>query len=134
MFHDDTRDLVVNRILVIDDDNQTRRMLRLALERAGYEVIEARNGREGVQCYQATPTDLIITDVLMPGMEGIEAIVELQRERTDVKIIAISGGGYMGTLTFLEIAEQAGACRTFEKPFTLRELLAAVHEVLEEGG
>jgi len=126
--------LVVSRILVIDDDNQTRRMLRQALERAGYEVIEARNGREGVQRYQATPTDLIITDVLMPGAEGIEAIFELRRARADAKIIAISGGGYMGTLTFLEIAEQAGACRTFEKPFALRELLDAVHEVLAANG
>jgi DNA-binding NtrC family response regulator len=123
----------VSRILVIDDDNQARRMLRQVLERAGYEVIEARNGREGVQRYQAAPTDLIITDVLMPGAEGIEAIYELRRERTEVKIIAISGGGYMGALTFLEIAARAGACRTFEKPFALRELLDAVHEVLEEG-
>jgi DNA-binding response OmpR family regulator len=119
---------------VIDDDNQTRRMLRQALERAGYEVIEAHNGREGVQRYQTAPTDLIITDVMMPGPEGIEAIFELRRARMDVKIIAISGGGYMGALTFLEIAEQAGACRTFEKPFALRELLGAVHEVLAEGG
>jgi DNA-binding response OmpR family regulator len=124
----------VNRILVIDDDNQTRRMLRQALERAGYEVIEAHNGREGVQRYQTTPTDLIITDVMMPGPEGIEAVFELRRAGMDVKIIAISGGGYMGALTFLEIAEQAGACRTFEKPFALRDLLTAVHEVLEEGG
>jgi DNA-binding NtrC family response regulator len=122
----------MSRILVIDDDNQTRRMLRQVLERAGYEVIEAHNGREGVRCYQAAPTDLIITDVLMPGAEGIEAIFELRREGTNVKIIAISGGGSMGALTFLEIAEQAGACRTFEKPFPLRELLDAVHEVLEE--
>jgi DNA-binding response OmpR family regulator len=124
----------VSRILVIDDDNQTRRMLRQVLERAGYEVIEAHNGREGVRYYRMAPTDLIITDVLMPGAEGIEAIFELRRERTDVKIIAISGGGYMGALTFLEIAEQAGACRTIEKPFALRELLDAVREVLEAGG
>jgi DNA-binding response OmpR family regulator len=124
--------LVVRRILVIDDDDQTRRMLRQALERAGYEVIEARTGREGAQRYRTTPIDLIITDILMPGRDGIEAIFELRRQDASVKIIAISGGGYMGQLTFQEIAAQLGARRTFAKPFALRALLDAVREVLEE--
>ena len=122
----------MRRILVIDDDDQTRRMLRQALERAGYEVIEARDGREGVQRYHTSSADLILTDVMMPGKEGIEAIFALQHEATPVKIIAMSGGGYMGDLTFLQIAERVGARRTFEKPFELRELLEAIREVLAE--
>ena len=124
----------MRRILVIDDDDQTRRMLRQALERAGYEVTEARDGREGVQRYHTSPVDLILTDVMMPGTEGIETIFALQHEVAPVKIIAMSGGGYMGDLTFLQLAERAGACRTFEKPFALRELLDAVHEVLAANG
>jgi DNA-binding response OmpR family regulator len=122
----------VRRMLIVDDDDQTRRMLRQALERAGYEVIEARTGREGVQHYRTAPIDLIITDTLMPGRDGIEAIFELRHQDAGVKIIAISGGGYMGKLTFQEIAAQLGARHTFEKPFALRELLDAVREVLEE--
>jgi FixJ family two-component response regulator len=69
---------------------------------------------------------------MMPGQEGIEAIFALQREVAQIKIIAMSGGGYMGDLTFLQIAERAGACRTFEKPFELRQLLDAIREVLAE--
>ena len=122
----------MRQILVIDDDNQTRRMLRQVLERAGYEVIEARTGREGVQHYCTTPTDLIITDILMPGRDGIEAIFELRRQDAGVKIIAMSGGGYLGQFTFQDIAARLGTRRTFEKPFVLRALLDAVREVLEE--
>jgi CheY-like chemotaxis protein len=121
----------VRRILVIDDDDQTRRMLLQVLARAGYEVLEARDGHEGIQLYYAAPVDLIITDVLMPGPAGIEAIFALRRTVAPVKIIAISGGGYLGNLTFLQVAEQAGACRTFQKPFALQELLDAIHQELE---
>jgi two-component system response regulator (stage 0 sporulation protein F) len=116
---------------VIDDDDQTRRMLLQVLARAGYEVREARDGHEGVQQYYAAPVDLIITDVLMPGPAGIEAISALRHTAAPVKIIAISGGGYLGNLTFLQVAEQAGACRTFQKPFELQELLDAIYQELE---
>ena len=118
-------------ILVIDDEEQPRRMLRQALERAGYEVVEARDGQEGLQRYRTAPTDLIITDILMPGKEGLETIMEFRREVPGVKMIAISGGGQTGNLTFLEVARRLGARRTFQKPFELRELLEAVREVLE---
>ena len=119
------------RILVIDDEDQPRRMLREALEQAGYEVVEARDGQEGLQRYHAAPTDLIITDILMPGKEGLETIMEFRRAVPGIKIIAFSGGGQMGNLTFLEVARRLGARRTFQKPFDLREILEAVREVLE---
>jgi DNA-binding response OmpR family regulator len=106
-------------------------MLRQALDRVGYEVVEARDGQEGLEHYRAAPIDLIITDILMPGKEGLETIVELQREAPGIRIIAISGGGQMGDLTFLDVARRLGARRVLQKPFELREMLAAVHEVLE---
>src|SRR5919108_2919694 len=99
----------VARILIIDDDDQIRRMLCQALEQAGYEAVEARDGQEGLEHYRAAPTDLIITDILMPGKEGLETIMELRREVPGVKIIAISGGGQTGNMTFLEIARYLGA-------------------------
>jgi len=120
----------VARILLIDDEDQTRRMLRQVLERAGYEVIEARDGEEGVRYYYAHPTDLVITDVLMPGTRGLDAIVELRAKVPDTKIIAISGGGYLGDLSFLDAAKQVGARSVLQKPFELRELLEAVREAI----
>jgi len=121
----------VARILIIDDDDQLRHMLCQALEQAGYETVEARDGEEGLEHYRATPTDLIITDILMPGREGLETIMELRRADPGIKIIAISGGGQTGNMTFLEVARYLGAQRAFQKPFELRELLNAVREVLE---
>jgi DNA-binding response OmpR family regulator len=121
----------VARILIIDDDNQLRHMLCQVLEQAGYETVEARDGQEGLEHYRATPTDLIITDILMPGKEGLETIMELRRAVPGIKIIAISGGGQTGNMTFLEVARYLGAQRALQKPFELRELLNAVREVLE---
>ena len=120
------------RILIIDDEDQPRRMLQQVLIRAGYEVIEARDGNQGLQLFRASPTDLIITDILMPEKEGLETIIDLRREFPAVKIIAISGGGRTGNLNFLEVAKRLGAQRTLQKPFELQEMIAAVRELLQE--
>jgi CheY-like chemotaxis protein len=122
----------VPRILIIDDEDQTRRMLHQVLQRAGYEVIEAGDGVEGIQRYREAPTDLIITDILMPEKEGLETIMDLKREFPHVKIIAMSGGGRTGNLNFLEVARRLGAQRTLEKPFGLQEILKAVQELLPD--
>jgi CheY-like chemotaxis protein len=122
----------MTRILIIDDDNQARQVLRQKLERAGYEVVEARDGDEGLQRYRVTPVDLVITDILMPEKEGLEVIRELRRADPELKIIAISGGGRTGLLDFLPVAEKLGAQRTFHKPFRLQEVLTAVHELLQD--
>jgi two-component system, chemotaxis family, chemotaxis protein CheY len=119
-------------ILIIDDEDQPRRMLQQVLTRAGYEVIEARDGNEGLQRYRATPTDIIITDILMPEKEGLETIIDLRREFPSVKIIAMSGGGRTGNLNFLDVAKRLGAQRTLEKPFDLQAMLGAVSELLQE--
>jgi DNA-binding NtrC family response regulator len=120
----------MKRILIIDDDTQARSMLRQALERAGYTVMEASNGIDGIKRYREDPADLVITDILMPEKEGLEIIRELRQEFPLLKVIAISGGGRTGKLDFLDIATKLGAVRTFHKPFALRELLDAVKEIL----
>ena len=119
------------RILVIDDDPQVRAMLRQMLERAGYEVVDARDGKEAIKRYHEERVDLVITDLIMPEMEGIETIMELQRDNPDAKIIAISGGGRIGPESYLHIAEQLGALRTFAKPIEREEFLETVEEVLK---
>lgn len=118
-------------ILIIDDDNQFRTMLRKMVERNGYEVIEASDGKEGIKLYRKNPTDLIITDLIMPDKDGIETIQELRKDFPDVKIIAISGGGRLGPHDYLHLAKMLGAQRTLTKPIELPELLRNIKELLE---
>ncbi|MCX5722510.1 MAG: response regulator [Nitrospirae bacterium] len=118
-------------ILVVDDEDQIRRLIRETLEQAGYQVAEARDGKEAIlQCRRA-PADLIIMDILMPDQDGLETTSRLRREFPDVKVIAITGGSEMvGTLNFLDVAKMLGAHRTLQKPFEMKALLDAVHAEL----
>jgi two-component system, response regulator, stage 0 sporulation protein F len=116
-------------ILIIDDEEMMRVLLRSTLKGAGYEVVEAANGRQGLELYRRSPTDLVITDILMPEMNGLDMILELTRYFLDAKVIAISGEG--GEKNVLDVAKLLGARRTFHKPFSMLELLDAVRYELE---
>ena len=105
-------------------------MLRQTLEREGYDVVVASNGRVGIKIYREDPADLIITDMVMPEKEGIETIMELKKDFPDVKIIAISGGGRSKPESHLNLAKQLGAKRVFPKPIDREELLNAIRELL----
>lgn len=118
-------------ILVIDDDETIRVLLRTILERAGYRVVDAPDGNKGIRRYQESPTDLVITDLIMPGKEGIETIRELRKKFPHVKIIAVSGGGRIGPESYLKMAKGVGALRTLRKPFDRMTLLKTVEEVME---
>ena len=118
-------------ILIIDDDDQFRAMLRQLIERNGHEVTDASGGKEGIRLYQENPTDLIITDLIMPGKDGIETIQELKTISPQVKIIAISGGGRLGPDDYLHLAKMLGAKRILSKPINLSELSKAIEELLE---
>ena len=120
------------RILVIDDESSIRRLLRIMLERNGYEVDEASNGDAGIKKIRTDPPDLIITDLIMPDKEGIETIMELRRDFPGLKIIAMSGGGVIGAREYLKMAKSVGAHRIFEKPFEMGELLEAVKDLLKQ--
>lgn len=117
-------------ILVIEDEIEIQRLLRNFLEGEGYQVFEASEGGEGIRLYREKKIDLIVTDLLMPGKEGIETIIQLKQDFPDVKIIAISGGGQIEPEFFLECAKSFGAVCSFTKPFRCRELLAAVKKYL----
>ncbi|MFC1822932.1 response regulator [Thermodesulfobacteriota bacterium] len=119
------------RILLIEDDDQMRAMLRLMLERSGYDVAEAADGRVGINLYKASPADLIITDLIMPEKEGIETILALKQDYPELKIIAISGGGQVDPEAYLRMAQKAGALRTLAKPFERDDLLNTIKEVLD---
>jgi CheY-like chemotaxis protein len=118
-------------ILIIDDEPQVRLLLKYALEDAGYKVLEAPDGKEGVRVYRNNPADLIITDIIMPEKEGLETIKDLRQDNPDLKVIAISGGGRNNPDGYLEAAKLFGAQYAFSKPVELQELLNAVKSLLE---
>jgi CheY-like chemotaxis protein len=120
----------MSRILVVDDDDQIRSMLRLTLEREGFEVWEAGDGNQALSRYDAEPADVVIMDIVMPEKEGIETIMDLRRRYGDVKIIAISGGGRVNPEDYLRWARTFGVRHTFTKPVDRTQLLAAVNELL----
>jgi CheY-like chemotaxis protein len=120
------------RILIIDDEPQIRSMLRLMLERVGYEIAEAPDGIEGIRKYRENPADLIITDLIMPNKDGIGMIIDLKKEFPKVKIIAMSGGGVNRPEGYLDGAKKLGATRTLTKPIVRDEMLKAVKETLKD--
>lgn len=119
-----------NRILVIDDDPQIRKLFKRKLSSEGYDIREASNGKEGYRLYCREFPDLVITDIVMPEKEGIEMITDLKREFSDVKIIAISGGGKGSPDGYLLVAKHLGVERTFTKPVEWSELIDAVRVLL----
>jgi len=121
------------KILIIDDDEQMRILLRQVMEWAGYEVIEAADGRAGMLKQRKEHADLVITDLIMPEQEGLETITGLKKEYPELKIIAISGGGRIGPDAYLPAAQELGADRVFSKPFDVRELANTVKELLAHG-
>ena len=118
------------RILIIDDEQQIRMMLRQAIEKAGFEVDDAPDGKEGIDCFKRKRADLVITDIIMPEKEGIETIMALRRLDPAVKIIAISGGGRIQSDDYLNIATKVGASYSFAKPFSVMELLGKINDLI----
>ena len=118
-------------VLIVEDEEGVRRVIKRILSGAGYDVSEAANGKEAVSiCKRNNPPDLIITDIIMPDKEGLETIQEIKDASADIKIIAISGGGQSGPLTYLEIAKKLGADATLGKPFLPQDLLKVVEKTL----
>jgi CheY-like chemotaxis protein len=118
----------VARILVVDDDQAIRLLLRAMLERRGHAVVEAKNGDEGLQYYRAAPTDLVITDIQMPVMDGLQMMKKLRDDFPTAKIIAISAE--KGQLAAAQTCSQC----TFEKPLYMEEFLDAVQKFASAPG
>lgn len=113
-------------ILLIDDDDRVRKTVALMLKELGHGVQEADSGITGLQRFREISPDLVITDIIMPDMEGVETIVELRKLQPDVQIIAMSGGGRIKNTDFLKMASSAGAAVTLSKPFDDEDLEAAI--------
>lgn len=117
----------VKKILVIDDEPSVRTIIKLVLERGGYHVEVAENGRVGVELFKKDTFDFVITDIIMPDEDGIKTIINIKEINPDVPIMAMSGGGRRGNTDFLEAARQIGACETLEKPFEPMSILEKVN-------
>jgi DNA-binding NtrC family response regulator len=118
------------RVLVIDDEEDVCAAIRDALEDAGHHVLTAPNGKRAVALVKESDADVVITDIFMPESEGIETILALREACPNVKIIAMSAGGFGGTLDYLPAARKLGAVETIGKPFEVRALVALVEDVL----
>lgn len=119
------------KILIIDDEESTRIMLRRLLEREGHTVFAAEDGKAGLRMFQETGCDLVVTDILMPEKDGLELILTLRNQNPAVKIVAMSGGGKTGALDFLSLAKTFGAVATLSKPIEKEALRNAVNEALQ---
>ena len=113
-------------ILIVDDDPLNREMLRDVLTASGHHVTEAEDGHEGLRRYRPSQTDLVISDVLMPKKSGLELVGELRQFHPEARVIVCGSTGEAE----LSRARTLGALRTFEKPFSVSKVLAAVEELL----
>jgi len=120
----------MKRILFIDDNEPFRVSFSRILERQGFEIIQAGDGLVGLKKFREFPPDLVICDLIMPEMEGMETIQELRRTKPDLKIIAISGGGRVNPLDYLKIAQMMGAVEKLVKPFSSDELISIIERLI----
>lgn len=122
----------MSKILVVDDDVQMRTMISQMLEREGYTISTAGNGKEALTRYRQGHNDLVVLDILMPEMDGIEATMQLKREFPGIRILAMSGGRRALSPQFnLDSAMVLGVQGTLAKPFTREQLLRAVKLALD---
>ena len=117
------------RVLVIEDNEDFRKLALLWFQSYGIEAEGAANGVQGLALQRARPADVIVTDIFMPEMEGIETIHDLRRQFPETKIIAMSGRDTRVKFDVFQVAREVGAIKTFKKPFKFEELVAAVREL-----
>ena len=120
-------------VLVVDDDPSLRSAMRRQPNSAGYDVLEASDGEEAMGALAEHRVDLLLVDIFMPEVDGMELTIRVLRQMPDARIIAMSGGGTVDKHDALDIARRVGAIGTLTKPFTMEELLEAVRGVLGEG-
>jgi DNA-binding response OmpR family regulator len=117
------------RLLVVDDVEDHRESLKRLLELEGFDVVTAGDGGQAVKAQRARPVEILITDIFMPGQEGIETIALFRRQWPGVRIIAMSGGGEIAQREYLGVAQALGADRTLKKPFGFAALLEMIHSL-----
>lgn len=121
----------MTRILIVDDDDAIAELAAAGLQAHGHEVVRAANGVEGLDAFERTRPDILVTDLMMPEKEGWSLIADVRRRDREVLILAMTGGGLDTPRTYLKVAQQAGANGTLQKPFTIEQLLGAIAALRE---
>jgi YesN/AraC family two-component response regulator len=120
------------KILLVDDELLTRKTLEAYLSRKGYDVISAEDGHHATRLLKKYTPDIVITDIIMPEINGIELILDIQKKYPSIKIIAISGGCKINASTHLNIAKDLGVQAILTKPVTDVELEEAITKCRQE--
>ena len=121
------------RVLIVDDDEAMADVMVMTVERAGYEVALASNGAEALDRVREGSFDLVVSDILMPYMDGLELIPQIRQLLPEARIIAVSGGGrYSDSTMLLTMANDIGADRILPKPFTPTQLTEVMEKLLSE--
>ncbi len=124
----------MKKVLIIEDDQSFRLILSQMIAKAGLKSATANDGEEGIEFFRTGDYDLVITDIIMPVMEGIETIIELRKLDPKVKIIAMSGGGQIDAEKYLSTALSLKVNKVLKKPFSYKELLLAMALIEQEAG
>ena len=119
------------KVLLIDDDPALLWLMGQAFQAAGYQTLSAENGRQGLRLLDAYEPDLVVTDIVMPEMEGIGAIMQIRRKASPPKIIAISGAGPGGRRNYLSWAKHLGADAVLAKPFRMSQIVALSDRLID---
>ena len=119
----------MSRIMLVDDDESFRPMLRTTLTKLGHQVREARDGDEAMAMFEQEPADIVITDIIMPGKEGLEIIGMFKIRFPGVKVIAMSGAGRVVKTNYLKLARAEGADGVLDKPFSNEQLTRMIAQL-----
>ena len=119
------------KILIVDDTADMRELLKNIVELGGHQVVEADSGKVGLAQFKVSPPDVVMTDIIMPDMDGNELIGKLRELDPKVKIVAVSGGGRVRNLGVLQVAQKFGADRVLSKPFRKDDVLKLLDELLK---
>src|ERR1043165_4355257 len=110
-------------ILIVDDDDLTRGVMKRILEGGNHTIFQANNGQGALQVVSTAPIDLVITDILMPERDGLDVIAALRGTHPWVKVLAYSGGGVLRDFDVLRFAKEVGAHAAIQKPFRVSDVL-----------
>jgi two-component system, chemotaxis family, chemotaxis protein CheY len=119
------------KFLLVDDNEELLQVQAAYLEAHDQEVRIARHGREALRLLRTEPVDIMVTDVIMPEMEGFETIMEVRKLRPELPIIVVSGGGRVGATDYLAMAKSMGAQAAMSKPVAPAALLAEARFLLQ---
>ena len=120
----------MSHILIVDDEPSVRLLVGRLLLAQGHRVTETAGGREAVTAFQAGTVDLVVLDILMPEMDGLQTLKALHKINPEVRVVAMSSGGLLDSPLYLRIAQLMGATQALEKPFSADQLLRTIDSAL----